>query len=167
MTLAETLDREHSRTRMHWHALGRARERHGLDLADADLDAMVSAIRRRGPDVVTLRVDHGTSRRKVALRWRGAWLVLIYDEAYRAVVTVYPQTSSFPYQATLGRARRAIERRCGPDAPTYDELVAVVPPSELEVPGDGLPPVGTILGRVELPPGTNPWGPRYEREAAR
>lgn len=131
------------------HAKRRAAERYDLDLSDDDLDDIATDVIGRRPNVVFLRADPLVKGRTwVAVRCDARWALLVFDQVTSTVVTFLPEHALSPYWGLLARR----EGRLG-----GGQRADVEGGSD----AGSTPPVGTILGRVEVtplppPPAYNP-----------
>lgn len=122
------------------HARKRARERYDLDLSDDDLDDIATDVIGRRPNVVFLRADPLVKGRTwVAVRCDARWALLVFDQVTSTVVTFLPEHALSPYWGLLARR----EGRLG-----GGQRADVEGGSD----AGSTPPVGTILGRVEIAP---------------
>lgn len=69
------------------HAIRRAKERHGLDLTVSDLNRIVGLI-EQGKSV--LQGYTADKKERHAVPWGGKILPVVYDRAFRHVVTFWP-----------------------------------------------------------------------------
>lgn len=71
------------------HALDRARDRFGVDLADEDYFAICRQIQQGEHECARVR-DAGDGREEWVVRHKGQWLVALYDTNTLSVVTFLP-----------------------------------------------------------------------------
>lgn len=108
MSIAEPTDltaaRRHAR---YLHASRRAQERHGVVLSRDRWEDLVRRIDEGHGSVVFLARDRRVrSRRHVAVRVEegGAWLVAVYDEGDRVILTILPGDVPVRFGWKLARA---------------------------------------------------------------
>lgn len=77
------------------HALQRARERYGLDLAPRDLRDVAESIESGDPTRARLIVRQTDGREAWMARVSGVWTKLIFDTAHREVVTFVPPAAQW------------------------------------------------------------------------
>ena len=87
----------------HYHARRRAAERYGLTLTDADCRRITKRIRSGPP--LSVRVGHGRERTRVvaAVRWKGEWVLVVYDAKTDYLITFLPAWEVKRHRAVLER----------------------------------------------------------------